>query len=242
VESVNIVKGPATAVQGASMSSVVHRPHHQAPVFRRQKTAVSLTLGSYDTKRWSLDTGGPINKELAYRLSYSGEDSTAITSMAQEDQLAVRRDHLPSERHLRTLINAQAFVRYTENWGINRVTQDLIDHGNYVTGIISTRRRRDAVRPAELQVRLGGGNVIAYGPTVGINRNMRLLAPATFLRHGYTSSDSRRTRSDRTAPKNSPTELHEAQIRSAPIITRDHRSLLVRQNRTEFIVTKKATR
>ena len=76
VESVNIVKGPATAVQGTSMyvggyvDLVTKRP-----VFDGFKGSVSATVGSYGQKEWNIDVGGPLSKQLAYRFSYSGTDS-----------------------------------------------------------------------------------------------------------------------------------------------------------------------
>ena len=34
-----------------------------------------MTVGSYAQKEWTIDVGGPVSKELAYRFSYSGTDS-----------------------------------------------------------------------------------------------------------------------------------------------------------------------
>src|ERR1019366_3464128 len=61
VESVNIVPGPATAVQGASayVGGFVDMISKQ-PFFDEQKSTISITKGSYDTNRWSIDSGGPI--------------------------------------------------------------------------------------------------------------------------------------------------------------------------------------
>src|SRR5689334_15563122 len=76
VESVNIVKGPATAVQGTSMyvggfvDLITKRPYFDAT-----KGSVSMTVGSYSQKEWTVDVGGPLSKAAAYRLSYSGTDS-----------------------------------------------------------------------------------------------------------------------------------------------------------------------
>src|ERR1019366_945113 len=76
VESVNIIPGPATAVQGASayVGGFVDMISKQ-PFFDGAKTTLSFTVGSYNTDRWTIDTGGPISPTLAYRFSYSGEDS-----------------------------------------------------------------------------------------------------------------------------------------------------------------------
>src|SRR6478609_11396413 len=63
IESVNIVKGPATAVQGTSMyvggfiDLITKRPYFDAT-----KGSVSVTVGSYSEKAWTVDVGGPLSK------------------------------------------------------------------------------------------------------------------------------------------------------------------------------------
>ena len=58
IESVNIVKGPATAVQGTSMyvggfvDLITKRPYFDAP-----KGSISITIGSYSQKEWTIDSG-----------------------------------------------------------------------------------------------------------------------------------------------------------------------------------------
>jgi outer membrane receptor protein involved in Fe transport len=181
VESVNIVKGPATAVQGTSMyvggfiDLVTKRPY-----FDGTKGSVSLTMGSYDTNKWTLDVGGPISKQLAYRFSYSGENTTGYFTDGHKktDSFYGAITWRPNQTY-ELFINGQWFsANYTENWGINRVTQDLIDNGNYVTGINinngATATPSDAQNSKYV---LGGGNTIAWGPTVKINRHLRLLKP-----------------------------------------------------------------
>jgi len=72
VESVNIVKGPATAVQGTSMyvggfiDLISKRPY-----FDKTKGMVSFTYGSYDTKRWTVDVGGPLSEKAGHRRRLS---------------------------------------------------------------------------------------------------------------------------------------------------------------------------
>ena len=138
VESVNIVKGPATAVQGASMyvggfvDLVTKRPYFDGP-----KGSVSVTVGSYSKKAWSVDVGGPLSKELAYRISYSGEDSKGYwhNYYNKNNSLYGALSYRPSDKYELFMNATAADYRYTENWGINRVTQDLIDHGKYKTGV-----------------------------------------------------------------------------------------------------------
>jgi catecholate siderophore receptor len=180
VESVNIVKGPATAVQGTSMyvggfvDLITKRPY-----FDGFKGTISATVGSYAQKEWNIDVGGPLSKQVAYRFSYSGTDSQGYwhdyynKNHALYGALTFR----PSDKY-EVFFNASAsFYRYTENWGMNRPTQDLIDHGHYITGI-NVNNAPDA--PSDVQNSanvLDSGNTIAQGPTVRIDRHDRLLKP-----------------------------------------------------------------
>ena len=181
VESVNIVKGPATAVQGTSMyvggfiDLITKRPY-----FDVTKGTASYTLGSYNTNRWTLDVGGPLSKQLAYRFSYSGENSDGyyVDGHKKTHSLYGAMTFRPTTNY-ELFINTQAFFAdYTENWGINRVTQDLINNGNYTTGI--NINNGAAATPSDAQNSkfvLGGGNTIAWGPSVKINRHNRLFKP-----------------------------------------------------------------
>ncbi len=186
VESVNIVKGPATAVQGTSMyvggfiDLVTKRPY-----FDVTKGSVGYTFGSYNTNKWTFDQGGPLSNELAYRVSYSGENTTGyyVDGHKRTNSLYGAITWRPNKNY-ELFVNAQGFIaNYTENWGFNRVTQDLIDNGNYTTGInINNGAKASPSDAQNSQNVLGGSNVIAWGPTVYLDRHVRLLRPGN---HSY---------------------------------------------------------
>lgn len=180
VESVNIVKGPATAVQGASMyvggfvDLVTKRPF-----FDKFRGSASYTIGSYSVNRWALDLGGPLSKSLAYRISYSGEDSEGYwyDYFKKTQSLYGAVTWRPSDRYELFINSTIYYGEYTENWGINRVTQDLIDHLNYVTGINNNNAPGAPSDPQNSVNVKGGDNSMAWGPTVKLNRRLRLLKP-----------------------------------------------------------------
>ncbi|HXQ80787.1 MAG TPA: TonB-dependent receptor plug domain-containing protein, partial [Opitutaceae bacterium] len=137
VESVNIVPGPATAVQGASayVGGFVDLISKQ-PFFDETKGSISYTYGSYDTNRWNLDVGGPINPTLAYRFSYSGEDSEGYWYdwIKETTSIYGAVTWRPNQTY-ELFVDAKAFwADYRENFGINRPTQQLISNGLYVPG------------------------------------------------------------------------------------------------------------
>jgi catecholate siderophore receptor len=138
VESVAILKGPATAVYGASQyvggyaDLIMKRPS-----FDSRKGSVSFTAGSYDVYRWNADYNVPVNARTAYRISYSGEQSKGYYEDGKKNTQAlyVALTHRHDERY-DLFANAEFFLAdYTENFGINRPTQELIDRGLYQTGI-----------------------------------------------------------------------------------------------------------
>jgi catecholate siderophore receptor len=139
VESVNIVKGPATAVFGPSqyvggyVDLITKRPY-----FDEFHGEASGTVGMYDQKRWTLDVGGPLpGGKVAWRASYSGEDSGSYYRDGFKKTQAIygALSWTPNEKY-ELFFNTEAFwANYTENFGINRVTQELIDDGIYQTGV-----------------------------------------------------------------------------------------------------------
>jgi outer membrane receptor for monomeric catechols len=139
IENIAITKGPASVINGpgpgvgGSVDLLTKRPKMNA-----WNNSASLTIDSIGNRRAVIDIGGPIKPgELAFILSYSGEDST--NSYFQGHYMrknavygAVR--WTPNDNY-QLDFNAEINVQqYTENVGINRVSQNLIDHHLYLQG------------------------------------------------------------------------------------------------------------
>jgi catecholate siderophore receptor len=186
VESVNIVPGPATAVQGASayVGGFVDMISKQ-PFFDGTKTTVSYTMGSYDTNRWTLDTGGPISPTLAYRFSYSGEDSDGyyLNWIKQTTSLYGALTWRPTKDY-EVFAMAKAFwADYRENFGINRPTQQLISNGLYVPGTNVNNGTMAGPGNLENALNVEGGDTIAYGAPVPVDYHETAQGPASHA-HG----------------------------------------------------------
>jgi outer membrane receptor protein involved in Fe transport len=185
VESVNIVKGPATAVQGTSMyvGGYIDLITKQ-PFFDGYKGTIGATVGSYGQKEWNIDVGGPLSKEVAYRFSYSGQDSGGFWHDYYNKNNAFygALTYRPSENYTLFINGSANWYRYTENWGINRPTQDLIDNGNYITGININNTLETIPQPQsdpqDSKYVKDEGNVLGLGPTVQLDRHDRLLDPS----------------------------------------------------------------
>ncbi len=191
IESVNIVKGPATPVQGTSayvggyIDFITKRPY-----FDKARGSIAATYGSDDKRAVQIDYGAPISETLAYRISYFGEDSDGYfdDEYRKTQSLYAAVTWKPTDTY-ELFINATGtYTEYTENWGYNRPTQELIDRGLYTTGVSVAPVPAPVFGPFGSFVSpgnnsqnaaavAGAANPVVFGPTVPLRQRTRLLAP-----------------------------------------------------------------
>jgi len=187
VDTVDITKGPASVSSGpgpgvgGSANLLTKRPN-----MTQFKESASATFDNWGMRRWNADASVPlINDTLAARLSYSGEYSNEYffgSYYHQEALYGAVRWTPPSNYSLD--FNAEySFTGYTSIDGLNRVTQNLIDHGQYLTGAPSGELYSSLVGIAPLQVGSPGNpyspaapilTVLNLGPTVNINKQINI--------------------------------------------------------------------
>ncbi len=194
VESVSILKGPPPALYGASqyvggfIDLVTKRPY-----FDKFQGSVSGTVGTYDQNRYTLDFGGPIIKDkLAYRISYSGEESGSFYENGGQSTQSIYGaiTWMPSDKYKLEFNSSFFQADYTENFGVNRPTQALIDHGRYTTGPVIDENGDGVLNKSDVNYFnvsptpvLGAngqpltGNLIIPTGTIDLNRSRRLLRP-----------------------------------------------------------------
>lgn len=185
VESVNIVKGPASVVYGPSqyvggyVDYITKRPY-----FDQFHGEAFGEFGMYDQQRWGLDFGAPIGteKKLGYRISYSGESSGSYYEDGFKKTEAVygALSWTPTEDYELFFNNEFFWANYTENFGMNRPTQALIDHGLYQTGVNNNNGTSPTPSDPQNSKNVGSGffpNNIQLGPVIPISRRNRLLRP-----------------------------------------------------------------
>lgn len=135
VESVNIVKGPAGVVYGTTnylggyVDLITKKPY-----FDQARGEVGVSVGSYDQYTVSFDYSAPVNDKFAYRISIEGKEWGGFWELWKQNSQAYyfAATYQPSDKY-RMEMNLEYFqADYTENWGVNRVTQDLVDNGRYV--------------------------------------------------------------------------------------------------------------
>ncbi len=186
VESVNIVPGPATAVQGASayVGGFVDLISKQ-PFFDGAKSSVQYEYGSYNTNRWTLDAGGPISPTLAYRFSYAGEDSDGYWYdwIKQTTSIYGALSWRPTKSY-ELFVDVKAFwADYRENFGINRPTQELISNGLYVPGTNINGGTAATAADPQNAYNVAGSNTIAFGAPVPVDYRETAQGPASHA-HG----------------------------------------------------------
>lgn len=185
VESVNIVKGPASVVYGPSqyvggyVDYITKRPYFDT--FHGEAFG---EFGMYDQFRWGVDFGAPIGKDknMGYRVSYSGESSGSyyVDGFKKTEALYGAYNWTPSDTYELFINNEIFWANYTENFGINRPTQALIDHGLYQTGVNDNGGTSPTASDPQNSKNVGSGffpNNIQLGPVVSISRRNRLLRP-----------------------------------------------------------------
>ena len=176
VESVDIIKGPPTVILGVSQyTGGSINLNTKRPYFDKFQGNVGATFGSYGQYLYQADFGGPIIKDkLAFRVSFAGEESGSFYENGHQYTQAIYTalTWTPSANYTLDFNFEGFWADYTENFGINRPTQDLIDHGRYITGTVGLV---NGVQ--DTSIINGGFNTVTPGPTINIDRSTRLLRP-----------------------------------------------------------------
>jgi outer membrane receptor protein involved in Fe transport len=144
VEAVDIVKGPGSAVygpQGEGTGGYVNYVTKE-PYFDGNHTDITTILDawtsghSYFNPQITIDTGGPISNDLAYRVSYLSRfgDGYYLNNYNRSEDVYAALSYRPSAS-FKLDWWIQGFVdQTTEIGGTNRVTQAFIWNGTYVKG------------------------------------------------------------------------------------------------------------
>lgn len=137
-DTIDIVKGPASvqAGPGQGVGGSIDITTKLPNVEQFGGTA-SVEFDTVDHRRWGIDFGGPISgTSAAYRISYAGEQSGSYYNDQFFDEHSVYAVLLanPTDKYSVQFNTELVYQHYTENDGVNRVSQQLIDHGLYLTG------------------------------------------------------------------------------------------------------------
>lgn len=146
MDSMDIVKGPGTAVYGPSgggaggyVNFITKSPEFDGFHETIESTFGALSEGgtSWFHSEWTVDSTGPlIPGVLAYRLSYEGVDGATYYRNTRDDKEDIygALTWIPTQAITVEFTGQYYEVRTNEAPGINHPTQDLIDNNEYIRG------------------------------------------------------------------------------------------------------------
>lgn len=139
LEALDLVKGPAPSHLGPVPEGGYANFIPKSPYFDRTRGSLALTAGSHSHRRAQLDYGGPVMlgaQPAAYRVSLTAQESGSAWRNVGNDYVSAYAALKVRLRPHLTLFTGAEFYDYhsNENPGWNRVTQDLIDRGEYIIG------------------------------------------------------------------------------------------------------------
>lgn len=119
---------------------------------------------------WVMDVGGPVNAQLAWRVSYLGREAEGYYRNTKDNTQDIFGALTWRPNEVLTVDwNVQFFTsRFNEVVGINRVTQELIDDWLYIAGPVKPINR--------------WGDPLNSIGAFGLNANFALLDPTQSQR------------------------------------------------------------
>lgn len=162
LSNVAITKGPASVIDGpgpgvgGEVDFLTKRPNMQQITGQ-----IEATFDSVNNRRWVVDLGGPlIRDDLGVLLSYSGEDSGSyfFGHYMRKNAIYAAVRWQPNDRYKLDFNTELNVEQYTEEVGVNRANQALIDHDTYLQGTA-----------------LGGAaNIVGFGAVVDLEGTTHL--------------------------------------------------------------------
>ena len=139
LDGMDIVKGAAPGNYGPTQGGGYINFLPKSPYYDKFRGSVRSTIGTHDYFNTQVDLGGPLlafGKPMAYRISLTNQNAESYYNNVKNDYIslygALKARIAPGV----SLFTGAEFYKYksNENAGWNRVTQDLIDNGNYIVG------------------------------------------------------------------------------------------------------------
>jgi outer membrane receptor protein involved in Fe transport len=139
IENISITKGPASVIDGPGPGvGGVADLLTKRPPMDHFSYGGSVSVDSVHDNRWDVDVGGPlINQQLGLRINYSGEDSGSYfyDHYSRHNDIYVALRWRPTDQYQVDVNSEIVEAQYTEEVGVNRVNQSLIDNGQYLQGV-----------------------------------------------------------------------------------------------------------
>ncbi|WP_031338339.1 TonB-dependent siderophore receptor [Xanthomonas maliensis] len=89
IERIEVLRGPASVIDGDGAIGGVVNVVPKKPHFGAIENLLSATLGSQETARWGIDSGGALAPTLAYRATVSGNRSAGWVDRGEQRDATV---------------------------------------------------------------------------------------------------------------------------------------------------------
>ncbi len=148
LEGLDVVKGPAPGNYGATQAGGYVNFLPKSPYYDRARGSLRVTAGSHEHTNSQLDVGGPLlalGRPAAYRMSLTVQEAGSYFRNVDNDYVSLYGAVKARLGDGVSLFAGAEYYRFksNENAGWNRVTQALIDRGEYIVGEV-----RDATSAA----------------------------------------------------------------------------------------------
>lgn len=139
LEAMDYAKGPPPGTFSAASPGGYVNFIPKSPYFDETSGSLKLTIGKWDRYRAQFDVGGPMvigKTPAAFRLSVTSQDSDTFYDGIKDDYTSIYAAlKVRLSDDWRIFVGGEFYRhRSNENPGWNRVTQDLIDHQQYIVG------------------------------------------------------------------------------------------------------------
>ena len=137
IDSIDIVKGPASvqggpgAGVGGSIDIVT-----KMPPLSKFAANFNVEVDTQQRRRATADIGAPVTPDMAYRVSFTSDDSGSYyynMYFHQQSLFAAITENITTGYSI-MITGGVEDTTYRENDGVNRVNQQLIDDNTYLTG------------------------------------------------------------------------------------------------------------
>ena len=189
LDGMDIVRGPAPGNYGPTQGGGYINFLPKSPYFDKFRGSIRTTVGSHDYFNTQLDVGGPIlafGKPMAYRISLTSQNADSYYKGVKNDYNslygALKAQITPDI----SLFTGAEYYNYksNENAGWNRVTQDLLNNGNYIVGEIANQTSARAggfVLPGSVPFIGFGGSAATIGGSQFDNSGGAIVPPASYV-------------------------------------------------------------
>jgi len=189
LEGMDIVRGPAPGTFGPTPGGGYINFLPKSPYYDKFRGSLRTTIGTYDYFNTQLDVGGPIlafGKPMAYRISVTNQNADSYYDNVQNNYISIYgalKARITPDLSLFTGAEYYSY-RSNENAGWNRVTQDLINKGNYLVGEVADRTSAAAggyVLPGGVPFIGFGASAATIGGSQFDNSGGAIIPPASYV-------------------------------------------------------------